>query len=284
MLNKYLFRFAVCLFVLITLPLLNSCSGRHRKDGPPNFYVDESKIPDATPKVEPLSRIGNKPSYVVFGRRYYVMRSSKNYHERGIASWYGTLFHEHHTSNGEKYNMLSMTAAHKTLPLPTYVQVTNLGNGRKIIVKVNDRGPFEANRIIDLSYVAAKKLGMLGHGTARVDLQAIDPSEYYRQKNNYANTSPIRHHHHSPVIHQTEDDNFVPTASVYLQVGAFRDKTKAIRLKNRLVAMLKTPVQITESNHLYHVKVGPIRNTAVNQINKKLKTIGLNGKREFDIA
>jgi rare lipoprotein A len=163
--------------LFVSVVTLNGCATKHHKDGPPDYYVDETKIPNATPKVEPLSRIGNQPSYVVFGKRYYVMRSSKHYREQGIASWYGTQFHTHHTSNGERYNMLAMTAAHKTLPLPTYVQVTNLVNGRQIIVKVNDRGPFEANRLIDLSYVAAKKLGMLGHGTAKVDITAIDPAQ-----------------------------------------------------------------------------------------------------------
>jgi rare lipoprotein A len=115
--------------------------------------------------------------YTVFGHKYYVLRSSRNYEEQGVASWYGTKFHSHHTSNGERYDMLAMTAAHKTLPLPTYVQVTNLRNGKKVIVKINDRGPFESNRLIDLSYVAAKKLGMLGHGTTRVDVKAIDPRD-----------------------------------------------------------------------------------------------------------
>jgi len=160
--------------------LLSSCSHMSRQDGPPNFYVDETKIPNAVPKVEARAKYGNMPSYVVFGRRYYTMSSSKHYEAIGTASWYGTKFHSHRTSSGERYNMLAMTAAHKTLPLPTYVEVTNLKNNRKIIVKVNDRGPFESNRLIDLSYVAAKKLGMLGHGTARVKVAAIDPLVYAR--------------------------------------------------------------------------------------------------------
>lgn len=160
--------------IILFMAILSSCS-HVRKDGPPNYYVDETKIPNATPKVERLSKHGNMRFYWVFGKRYYTMRNSKNYHAVGTASWYGTKFHTRHTSSGEPYDMLAMTAAHKSLPLPTYVEVTNLKNKRKVIVKVNDRGPFESNRLIDLSYVAAKKLGMLGHGTATVRIKAIDP-------------------------------------------------------------------------------------------------------------
>lgn len=175
--NKHSFYFFI--FILVMLALSSCSTVTH--DGPPNFYVDETKIPNAVPKPERLSRIGNQPSYVVKGRRYYVMRSSRNYDQIGVASWYGTAFHARHTSNGERYNMLAMTAAHKTLPLPTYVEVTNLRNQRKIIVKINDRGPFAPNRIIDLSYVAAKKLHMLGPGTALVRVRAINPYQYQQE-------------------------------------------------------------------------------------------------------
>lgn len=162
---------------LFLTTLLSSCS-HVRRDGPPNFYVDESKIPNAVPKPEPLAKYGNMKQYYVAGKCYRVMKSSKHYSATGVASWYGTLFHSRKTSSGERYNMLAMTAAHKTLPLPTYVRVTNLKNHREIIVKVNDRGPFKSNRIIDLSYVAAKKLGMMGRGTAYVRVTAIDPYSY----------------------------------------------------------------------------------------------------------
>jgi rare lipoprotein A len=170
-------RTLICGLVIVFFVLLNGCAHTKRHDGPPNYYVDESKIPNAVPKVEPLSKLGNMPFYTVFGHRYYVMSNSKNYSERGVASWYGTQFHTHRTSSGERYNMLAMTAAHKSLPLPTYVRVTNLRNHKEVIVKVNDRGPFESGRLIDLSYVAAKKLGMLGHGTAMVEVKAINPQE-----------------------------------------------------------------------------------------------------------
>ena len=133
-------------------------------------------VPDAIPRIEPRTRSGNPPFYDVFGKRYYVLSSSVGYWERGVASWYGPGFHKARTSTGERYDMYAMTAAHKTLPLPAYVRVTNLLNGRSVVVRVNDRGPFVGNRIIDLSYSAAAKLGMLRNGTAMVDVRAIDPS------------------------------------------------------------------------------------------------------------
>jgi rare lipoprotein A len=133
-------------------------------------------VPDAVPRVEPRSRYGNPPFYSVFGKRYYVLSSSVAYVERGVASWYGPGFHKVKTSIGEVYDMYGMTAAHKTLPLPAYVRVTNLQNGRSVVVRVNDRGPFVGNRIIDLSYTAASRLDMLRNGTAMVEVRALDPT------------------------------------------------------------------------------------------------------------
>ena len=138
--------------------------------------ANPGSVPDAVPRVEPRSRYGNPPFYDEFGKRYYVLSSSVGYWERGVASWYGPGFHKERTSTGEPYDMYGMTAAHKTLPLPAYVRVTNLENGRSVVVRVNDRGPFVGNRIIDLSYTAAAKLDMLRNGTAMVDVRAIDPS------------------------------------------------------------------------------------------------------------
>lgn len=171
-------RLALCLLML----MLSSCSYFSRPDGPPNFYVDETKIPNAVPKPEPLAKHGNYKSYIVKGKRYKTLKSARHYSEIGVASWYGTKFHQRKTSSGEPYDMLGMTAAHKTLPLPTYVEVTNLKNHKRIIVKVNDRGPFKPNRIIDLSYVAAKKLGMLGRGTTHVRVKAINPYAFNQQR------------------------------------------------------------------------------------------------------
>ena len=129
---------------------------------------------DTAPRAEPRSRHGNPPFYDVFGKRYYVLSSSASYLERGVASWYGPGFHKERTSTGEPYDMYGMTAAHKTLPLPAYVRVTNLQNGRSVVVRVNDRGPFVNNRIIDLSYTAASRLDMLRNGTAMVEVRALD--------------------------------------------------------------------------------------------------------------
>lgn len=250
------------LILLILFALLNACT-TVKKDGPPSYNIDVSKIPDATPKVEKLSKIGNKP-YQVFGKRYYVMKSSENYKERGIASWYGTKFHKRHTSSGERYDMLAMTAAHKNLPLPTYVEVTNLGNGKKVVVKVNDRGPFESNRIIDLSYAAAKKLGILGHGTAKVEIAAINPVRY---NNKFSSHTFLAKNTRPPI---------------YLQVGAFRNKTYAEKLRKQLLASIHSPVYITplaNKNKLYRVQIGPLKDaTMVARINKQLKAMGLNGK------
>lgn len=151
-------------------------------DSAPNVVLDKRKIEDATPRVEPKSRGGNPESYSVFGKRYKVMKSAKGFKERGDASWYGTKFHGRLTSNGERYDMYKMTAAHKNLPLPTYVQVTNLDNGKKVVVRVNDRGPFHKGRVIDLSYAAATKLGILKKGTGRVEVEAIDPRTWSKSK------------------------------------------------------------------------------------------------------
>ncbi len=167
-------RLAVLLYAL----LVAGCTSRgvfDRGDHAPPGMVDISGIEDAVPQHEPLSRYGNPASYVVYGKRYYTKPTSKGHKERGIASWYGTKFHGQRTSSGETYDMYKMTAAHKTLPLPTYVEVKNLRNNRTIVVKVNDRGPFMHDRIIDLSFVAAAKLGIQEDGTGLVEVRALEP-------------------------------------------------------------------------------------------------------------
>ena len=156
---------------------LAGCGG-----APPRTADGGDDIPDAVPKVEPKSRFGNMSSYVVFGRRYYTKGTSRDFRERGVASWYGTKFHGRKTSSGEVYDMHAMTAAHKTLPLPSYVRVTNLENGRTAVVKVNDRGPFVGDRVIDLSYAAATKLGVVRNGTARVEIVSVDPRDHGERK------------------------------------------------------------------------------------------------------
>ena len=144
------------------------------QDGPPSYDFDVSHLRDAIPKKEPITRAGNKNPYQIFGKTYVLLPSAKGYSEEGIASWYGRKFHGRKTANGEIYDMYKMTAAHTTLPIPTFVRVTNLDNGRQIVVRVNDRGPFHGGRIIDLSYAAAKKLGYDTKGTARVRVEVVD--------------------------------------------------------------------------------------------------------------
>lgn len=163
----------------------------------PNF--DASMVADAIPKDEPKSRYGNPAHYTVFGKKYHVLNSAKNYSKEGVASWYGPKFNHRRTSSGEEYDMYQMTAANKELPLPTYAQVTNLENGKSVTVKINDRGPFKKGRIIDLSYAAAKKLEMTKKGTARVRVTAIDPSTYYptHSDTSAARTADIRTTPHS---------------------------------------------------------------------------------------
>lgn len=150
----------------------------YRRDGPPADpeSVDLASIPDAEPRPEPLAPYGNMDEYEVFGETYRTLATSRGYEAEGVASWYGREFHGRPTSSGEPYDMYAMTAAHKTLPLPTYLEVVNLENGRRVVVRVNDRGPFLHDRLLDLSYAAAWKLGVLGAGTARVSVRALEPA------------------------------------------------------------------------------------------------------------
>jgi rare lipoprotein A len=256
----------IAILLVFLFVILGGCrSTVTTPDGPPSYYVDETRIPNATPRVEPLAKIGNKPSYKVFGKRYYTLRDYRNYDEVGVASWYGTKFHKRMTSSGEPYNMLGMTAAHRTLPLPTYVEVTNLKNHRTIIVKVNDRGPFNQRRIIDLSYVAAKKLGMLAHGTAPVRVRAIDPRVYG-----------------APTTFASKSSHTRPSR-VYLQVGAFRDRNNAEKLRSSLATALNAPVNVSFPNFgssYYKVRVGPIDDPAsANVLTRRLYAMGFKPSR-----
>ncbi|MDH3976870.1 MAG: septal ring lytic transglycosylase RlpA family protein [Gammaproteobacteria bacterium] len=230
------------LLVLITAIALSGCSNATRWDD-----ADSSA---ATQSSQKRSKRGNPAFYEVFGERYYVMNSSAGYEERGVASWYGKKFHGRSTSNGEKYNMYAMTAAHKTLPLPTRVKVTNLKNGRTIVVRVNDRGPFVDNRIIDLSYAAAQKLDMITDGTAMVKVVALDDGRLASQTNPAAGISTA-----------TAGG---PAENMYLQVGAFGDRANAEQLVTRLkqqgysAAAIQTDTTPTAT--LYRVRIGPIAN------------------------
>lgn len=204
----------------------------------PPAPVDIDSIPEPVPQAEPRSAKGNPPFYTVLGKRYFVLASAEGYLERGVASWYGPGFHAATTSNGERYDMYAMTAAHKTLPLPAYVQVTNLGNGRSVVVRVNDRGPFKDGRIIDLSYSAAAKLGMIRAGTTFVEVRALTPAQ------------------------KTAPPAAPAPAPLYVQAGAFSTAGNAERLlaELRSQGLHKSFVRQDElaGQPLYRVRIGPI--------------------------
>lgn len=264
--------------LVATAFILSGCGSSHKKDGPPRYNVDVTKIPNAIPKPEPLAKYGNMRSYKVFGKRYYPMRSRRStlgFQQTGTASWYGTKFHERRTSSGEPYDMLGMTAAHKTLPLPTYVEVTNLRNNKKIIVKVNDRGPFSSNRIIDLSYAAAKKLGMLAKGTTKVRIRAINPYTWAKNKGKAA-AQKLRRAGNS-IKHYAEDK--LHKRRLYLQTGAFSRKSYADKMKNKLASKMNYPVKVhnpARNSKFYKVRIGPIKDmSSADKLTRQLNKSGI---------
>lgn len=210
------------------------------KDERPLNPPDLSNVKDAVPRYEPYSRGGNKP-YSVYGVPYSVMPTAENYQETGKASYYGSKFHGYHTSNGEVYDMYSMTGAHKTLPLPSFVKVTNLDNNKTIIVRVNDRGPFHSGRIIDLSYAAAYKLGMVNSGVANVKLESI----YIPPPSSDALASL-----HSGSQH-------------FIQVVASKDKARLNTLAQQLESQYQLKSRLQQANDLYRLQLGPIGQGAI---------------------
>jgi rare lipoprotein A len=215
------------------------------------------------------SKLGNPSSYVVFGKRYYVLDSSDGFVQRGIASWYGTKFHGRSTSSGEIYNMHAMTAAHKTLPIPVYVHVKNLDNGRSMVVRVNDRGPFVSGRIIDLSYAAAKKLGVDGPGTANVEISTLGPGQARP-------TSVVR------AVPLSKD--LQPDIPLFIQMGSFSSHVNASNLVKNLLDANESTAQIsrlqTDSGLFYRVRVGPLYDIdEANAIVRRLKSKGFQTAR-----
>ena len=218
--------------------LVAACSSAPPREAPPakgGYYKDDgpgdkppanlADIPDAQPKAEPLHRYANRP-YVVFGRQYVPLAQAEGFRQRGIASWYGRRFHGQKTASGETYDMYAMTAAHPTLPIPSYVRVTHVASGRSVVVRVNDRGPFHASRIIDLSYAAANRLGFVQAGSAEVQVEAVA----------------------------------APEQAVYLQLGAFRTRENAETLQERVrreAAWLQDAVRVRMSGELWRLQVGP---------------------------
>ena len=255
---------------------------RAHKDGAPWWDVDVSRIPDATPTLHTGPYKANP--YTVLGKTYFPLQESKTYVASGTASWYGTKFHGQNTANGEVYDLYGMSAAHKTLPLPAYVRVTNLDNNRVVILRVNDRGPFYSDRIIDLSYAAAKKLGYAESGTARVKVEGIDPAQYWAQRGKPAplmlnepqsaqpqitasagkveQWTPPPQQHAAPVVAVPQAAPGNAAGGQYLQVGAFANPDAAELLRSKLSGMVSAPVFISSivrnQQTLHRVRLGPI--------------------------
>jgi len=224
--------------------------------------VDPSSVANPVPKPEPRSRFGNPRSYEVLGKTYVLRSSRLGYRARGIASWYGTKFHGQRTSSGESYDMFAMTAAHKTLPIPCYARVTNLENGKSIIVRINDRGPFHINRIIDLSYVAAAKLDMLKKGTAKVEVESINPSAPASRPPQLAVSRPPETvEDELGEISEVKSEG-TPTARnrLYLQVAAYAQKGNAEKARATLIMLLGENIVIHPATSIYKLWVGPLEN------------------------
>jgi len=267
-------------------------------------------VPDAVPRAEPRSSRGNPQFYEVYGQRYQVRASADNYVERGVASWYGPDFQGHDTSSGERYDMYGMTAAHKTLPIPCYARITNLSNGRSVVVRINDRGPFVANRIVDLSYSAATRLDIVRTGTAFVELRTVGPGELplapaptmVAAAPEVSTTPaipaplPVATPVAMPVAAPVAAPAAVPVAAppavapavaapattsvaLYIQVGAFADPGNAQRVVDRLqsagVPHVFSVASAGSGQMLRRVRVGPIGSVEeFDQLAAQLATLG----------
>jgi len=234
--------------------------GYYKDDGPGDAIpVNLAELPDAEPRSEPLHRYANRP-YEVFGRRYVPLTEPSAFEQRGIASWYGRKFHGEKTSSGEPYDMYAMTAAHPTLPIPSYARVTNLQNGRSVVVRINDRGPFLRDRVIDLSYAGAWKLGYVQAGHARVEVRAIVPGQggIVAEARPAADPVPVS----APVASSDPPVGATPD-SVYLQLGAFAAEASAESMRERLQRQLdwvSERIVVLASGALYKLQLGPYRN------------------------
>ncbi|MBR9910501.1 MAG: septal ring lytic transglycosylase RlpA family protein [Gammaproteobacteria bacterium] len=274
---------------LAGLVLLAGCSftSREVSDGGPARPVDVSHIPDAVPREEVRGPAGNKSPYTVMGKTYWVMEDSTGFTQEGVASWYGTKFHGRQTSNGELYSMYGMTAAHKTLPIPSYVRVTNLQNGRQVVVRVNDRGPFLHDRIIDLTYAGASKLGFLKHGTAPVRIEVVEPGQNIGTATAAATTmataTAIAQPQPQPTVLASRNEElpapeyaagYKLPANTFLQAGAFASPSAAESVRQRIAGLTSLPVFVSapRKDKLYRVRIGPIAdNLALMDIRQQLE-------------
>jgi len=291
--------------------LLTACGHTPgRSDSAPARKLNPADIQDAVPKREPITKAGNKSPYTVLGQTYVLLPSAKGYRATGMASWYGTKFHGQSTSNGDEYDLYGMTAAHKTLPIPTYVLVTNLENNRQAVVRVNDRGPFVGSRLIDLSYAAAVKLGYADKGTAFVEVAAIDVDNWPPRKPELvpppvnpplapppvpgkaastptpapqsettraeaARTETTKTEATRTEVKNIDAPDALPVAGsgFYVQAGAFSHKPSADNLRSRLVSELQQPVEVKPSQStpvLYRVRVGPLDRATAEQVREHI--------------
>lgn len=243
-----------------------------RDDGPSAPPIDVAKIPEPVPKAEPRSRYGNKDTYSVLGRTHHVLPSASGYVERGIASWYGNKFHGFMTSSFEPYDMYQFSAAHKTLPLPSYARVTNLDNGKSVVVRVNDRGPFHENRLIDLSYAAAVKIGIWPKGTGLVEVRAIDPA------------------HPDAGARQPAPSARAPLQAgggeprIYLQLGAFGERANAERVAADAVRAgvgnVGIQTVVVAGRTVHRVRIGPLADVdAADSMTARIERLGLDEPR-----
>ncbi|WP_447556101.1 septal ring lytic transglycosylase RlpA family protein [Vreelandella sp. EE22] len=255
-----------------------SSGGRYAMTGDayPLEPPDVSEVPDAQPRVEEPSRAGNRSTYEVWGETYHVLPSASGYAKQGTASWYGEKFHGYATSNGEIYDMYKMSAAHRSLPLPTFARVTSLSNGQSVIVRVNDRGPFHSDREIDLSYAAAARLGFLDNGTGSVRVEAIDPQQWLASRGGNAAPSAAPVQSAAPAVQpapqrpqppaQTASSPSAPPVSprpagseeIYLQIAALGSEESARQLEQRLGDELLHSVRVLSDGDIHRVQVGPM--------------------------
>ena len=245
------------------MAMLSACGPFPERDREPGGGVGPTAIPGPVPRAEPRSRYGNPRSYVVNGKQYFTLHSARGFVERGIASWYGPKFHGRRTSSGETYDMHQMTAAHKTLPLPTYVSVRNLVTGKEIVVRVNDRGPFHGDRIIDLSYAAATTLGIARRGTGPVEVRALEAGIPLRTVARSRPSGPAR---------------------LFVQAGAFRAATNATKLRTRLAAVSGLPVRVrramSDGRVVYRVWLGPVSSVEeADDVSDVLALLGIEAPR-----
>lgn len=260
--NKQSYKCICGAALLGVIVMLASCAVKVQDSAPTNYQRDWRTIDDATPQDEPFSRYGNPDNYEVFGKTYQVMASNTGFSEKGLASWYGTKFHGQRTSSGETYDMYAMTAAHKSLRIPSYVEVINLNNNRKAIVKVNDRGPFHEGRVIDLSYAAATKLGVAEVGTAPVMIRVIEiDKEETLPSNQEAAVGE------SIVEEKVTSTEKLAGDQFYIQVAAFSNEKNALRmlndLKEKKFKSVRIHVDAAQEKILYRVRIGPVPTASI---------------------